>query len=550
MNDIQVSNRSELLSALDDARGGETIVLAEGSYGSLDLSKDYSALVTVRSEEPLEAQLSGIRIAGGSNLKFDGVEVANGSNGSPGGSLVRIEESAQDIQIVNSEISGLVDNVYTGQWGIFVRGSRNISLVNNDVSNVQDGIVAFGVSNLDVVDNNIDFIGSDAMKFAGIRDGLIDGNVGGGNVMRVAGTHTDFIQFQGSSSDLVITENVFLAKTVSNVQGIFLSGGSYQDVYIAENVINTGMIRGISVSAGSGILIEDNTLINVPNEVHSGTMILSPGTIQNNIMMNYAAGMRGSNLVLQNQNPNGDFYVEDFIQNGADGRGLTLGEIRLIPGSLAEGRGADLIGLAAGGGSGSTPPRPAPDAEPEPQPGPTTPPDLGEADIVFSRPGDTEFSGAKTGIISLPNSPALALDEGTVAFGFNADTVNGTRGLLSKDGNAFSGGGNHFTAALSNGTLNLLFENERSGVVLSANNIRPDTDYQVAMTFDGDEVRFYLNGDLVGARDFDMDWTGNVQPLRIGGTGWSGAADNSFDGTISDVVIADAALAPDQFDFG
>lgn len=173
---------------------------------------------------------------------------------------------------------------------------------------------------------------------------------------------------------------------------------------------------------------------------------------------------------------------------------------------------------------------------------------------VYSLVGDKEFSGKSSGILKVAHNDSLELAEGTVAFSFNADAVSKQAGLFSKDAYGYTGGGNHLSIYIKYGTLYARFQDGDSDATISVGGIKAHTDYDVAATFDGDDVSLYLNGKLVGTKDFDMDWTTNHEYMQIGGLGWSSAtgsayATNPFDGTISDVAIFDRAftLADDFF---
>jgi parallel beta-helix repeat protein len=557
MTNISVSNRSELLSALSSARGGETITLADGHYGGLQISRDYASMVTIQSETPLGAEISGLRVMGASNLRFDGLHVNSNTNGNIGGRIVEIAGESRNIELVNSEVHGRVDGTYVGSNGIQLGASTGVVLKNNYVHDVHHGIAAFHARDFKIIGNEIDYVAEDLLKFSNVRNAVIEENVGGANIFRQNGAaHPDYIQFESSSSNIEIRNNVFLAESASSTQGIFLWDGTYTGVVIEGNILSTGHVRGISIEKGTGNLIQDNTLLNVPGEFHPGTLILVPSgnAVKNNIQTDRTGWSDGTNLTLQNVDPNKPFYVEDYIENGAMGRGLTLDDLRIVPGSLAETMGAakQLKSLKAGESSVHVEPVPVTAVAAATASKDGGDKDDGDGAFVFTQSEDMNFRGMLRDIQKFEHSEAMEIAEGSIGFSFSANGLARTMGLISKDAADHDGGGNHFTAYVEDERLRARFEDGSDSTEISTR-ISARREYDVLATFDEDQVRLYLDGELVGQRDFSMDWRDNPQYLQIGGTGWSSAsgssaAANSLNGTMRDVAIHNRALTPDEFD--
>ncbi|MHC0055483.1 right-handed parallel beta-helix repeat-containing protein, partial [Actibacterium sp. D379-3] len=77
---IHVSNSEELVEALDNATGGETLLLEGGDYGALKLNEytgvdlSFPDTVTIASADPSDpAVFSSVYIRGATNLTFDGI---------------------------------------------------------------------------------------------------------------------------------------------------------------------------------------------------------------------------------------------------------------------------------------------------------------------------------------------------------------------------------------------------------------------------------------------------------------------------------------------
>ena len=152
---------------------------------------------------------------------------------------------------------------------------------------------------------------------------------------------------------------------------------------------------------------------------------------------------------------------------------------------------------------------------------------------------------------------ALARTSGTVAFSFVADRPGqGNQTLFSKDASGYVDGG-HLTAWIKdNGEVKVRYQSDESEVYLYADDIDivAGREYHFAFSFDDAQARLYLDGTLQDVEDlsdrpgFELGMSGNTESLVFGAsttTRSSGELNNLkdfFDGTISDVVVADRAL--------
>lgn len=564
MADIYVSNRAELLTALNNARGGETIVLRNGEYGALDLSgKTYASNVTIKAASPLAADFDEISLTNCKNLTFSGIHVDSPSNSA--GALFEVA-GCSNITLQNSEVNGKVDNVYpiTGPMhGIFITdGSSGVKVLNTSVHDVLNGITSFGVTNLNLTGNTIDRVGADAFKFSRVDTATIENNTGPKYIYPDSSTHSDFMQFQGpASSNLVIRGNVFLLQNDANTQGIFLAGeGGHTNVLIEQNIIYTEMANGIAVEGGKNVRIYNNTLINSLNDREGVTTINASGAdIRNNIVSQKNGEVAGSNLEIQHLDARGDYHYSDVFQNFSATGGITLEDLKPVAGSLAEKMGAYSRLTQLLNGTTAPAPAPAPDPTPAPTPDPAPAPDPNDsgsttslADLVFARFGDLEMNG-KTGVVQVAPAKALQLGSATISMTFNADTVAGTRGLVSKDADGYAGGGNHFTSYIKDGTLYVRFQDGKADKVFTVKGIQANTDYELQASFGNGGVSVWLNEKLVGAAAFGTSWATNTEYLQIGANGWKSGTGQAgytdvFDGTISDFVIVRGLKTPDQID--
>jgi hypothetical protein len=151
--------------------------------------------------------------------------------------------------------------------------------------------------------------------------------------------------------------------------------------------------------------------------------------------------------------------------------------------------------------------------------------------------------GSKSSIFATGHDASLEVDNANIEFTFNADTIDGTFGLFTKDAKGFDGGGNHISTFIKDGTLKIVFEDGASRKMIEVYDIEANRDYDLEFAFAKDGVAAYIDDQLVGSDDeFIMSWEDNVEDLQIGAFGrnsQSGSSDFKavFEGTISNVLI-------------
>jgi len=195
------------------------------------------------------------------------------------------------------------------------------------------------------------------------------------------------------------------------VQGIFLDDAAYTNVLIEQNIIYTGMTNGIVVSEGSGIVIRENTVLNTSDSGAKATVIRAPSgqTVIDNIISNTKGEVQGSNIRVQHTNPGADLHYSDLFVNAEADLGITIQDLRPVPGSLAETTGAfariaELLGEEVPVRLAPAPfpevqpdPEPTPDAQPDPTPSTSSANDFvtgGEnADVMLGYAGEDTLKG-------------------------------------------------------------------------------------------------------------------------------------------------------------
>lgn len=348
--EIVASNAEELEDALDDAVGGETILLKPGNYGDLVvLEQGFRSGVTLSSLKPqAPAVFTSLKITESKHIRFNGLRISNPSNGARASRVVDVRDGSEHVHVTGCEVHGLIDSDYAGHRLINVSDSSNVLVKNNFLHDGRLGVVVTSSKQVDVVGNRFEDLGDDDIKFIGSEQLLIEGNRGAGRKHPLPGAHLDFIQGQGASSrNIVIRNNLTLPTSPkTSQQGIFVADYTYDNVLIEGNLVYNALIRGIHVEKGStGVIIRNNTVLDVPeNRATKASAIFAPkdAIMENNISVNSKsiAGEHGSNLVLQHLDPERPFHYDSYFKNAGAGVGVTIADLQPVPGSAAESTGA------------------------------------------------------------------------------------------------------------------------------------------------------------------------------------------------------------------
>jgi hypothetical protein len=362
------------------------------------------------------------------------------------------------------------------------------------------------------------------------------------------------MQFQGSpSSNIVIRGNVFLPQNVTDVQGIFMSGkGGHTNITIEQNIIYTGMANGIVVDDGVNVKIYNNTVINAVGDSGGVSWIDASGAdIKGNITTAKKGGDDGSNINIQHLDSKAGYYLTDLFKNFDGKNGITLEDFRPEKGSLAKAYGAHdrlmelLDGTSSDTGGGRSVSDEIYPAKAIAEEAPT---------LLFGLMGDAEFSRADNKLVKIEHASGLKLDEGTIAFSFDANKTNTKGGLISNEIHFEDGDKSHIDIWVKNGKLVARFKDDDSIEKIKLKGIEKDHGYDVQVVFHNDKVKLYVDGERAGSKNFAFEESPNDVNLQIGGLGQthnSGEhlATKSFDGIISDVAVFEHAFTPQDYDF-
>jgi len=280
--EIRVTNSQELVNALKNAVGGETIILATGNYGDLDFSgRAYSSYVTLRSEDAENrAVFQKVDVRRVSYLRFESIVVHHEwRDGDTTDTCAFRAKDSNHIELLNSELYGSTDGINTNDvkgfgttnstyvlfeantvhdfyYGSKIYFSDNITMRHNTFRDIRcDGIAAESTSHITIENNTF----TSFHPWMPTGDPTID-------------DHPDFIQIYNgygtkNMTDVVIRGNTMLRGTGGWAQSIFIESKSKDGLYRGENFIieyNTiynGNMQGITIYDVAGVTVQHNTVL-------------------------------------------------------------------------------------------------------------------------------------------------------------------------------------------------------------------------------------------------------------------------------------------------
>lgn len=384
---IVVTNQDELLQALNEASGGETIYMEGGDYGDLALidnsrlNLEFPATVTLTAADPFDPPaIGGLDLRGASNISFENVSF-----------LYEFEEGDQiwtrPFKVTNSEnitfedcvfegdlAEGLTeaDNGYPSGFGLQVTNTTNITLENSEVSGFYKGVVIARSDGVTVSGNDVHGLRMDGLGFSQVTDVVIEDNhIHDFDRSLSSADHSDMIQFwtangtapsenitiRGNTLDIgqgEFTQSIFMRNDMVD-KGLAGEEMFYQNVVIEDNVIVNGHAHGITLGESNGVSIANNTVLHADGASPDGTdafveiprITVASGSTDVTIAQNATSDILGHegqedwtvqhNVLVQDQDPfaegwYGDVFLASSLTQNEDGSH----GFQAIPGGILE----------------------------------------------------------------------------------------------------------------------------------------------------------------------------------------------------------------------
>jgi hypothetical protein len=279
-----VTDAAGLTRALANARGGDTLLLAPGDYGALDISeRTFTPALVIAAASP-GARFGRITLDRVQGLTFRDIRLA--AQLEPGETdktrYIQIGRSAR-IAWLGGAVGGTADgNPDNDGIGMSVRGSTDVTVRGVRFHDLYRGAVFASSQKLRVEGNRIETVRSDGFNFVGVQDAVIANNLFRDFFYsKERRDHPDFIQFWsrgvGPSSDVTIAGNIMLEGEGSTAQGIFIDnktgreggvtqfGEPHRNFTVRNNLYHGSSLHGITLGGITGGRVENNTIVAVPD---------------------------------------------------------------------------------------------------------------------------------------------------------------------------------------------------------------------------------------------------------------------------------------------
>jgi Ca2+-binding RTX toxin-like protein len=256
-----VNSAAGLASALKIAGAGDTILLAPGSYGAVDIrGVTFSSEVRIASLDPNNmAKLQGLKVDGGSNnLTFANLDITVHA----GTGFAVAFGNTSNIKLLDSQVHGFA---LGDKGGVGIFTSTDITIAGTEFFNMQGGIAHRDSTNVLIQGNGFHDLQSDAISGSNATNVDIVGNYFT-DFFPVSG-HIDVIQFYktgtNTSRDITVADNVFVRGDGAAIQGIFIGNENkipYEGVTVTGNILIGAQWHGISIDTAKNAVVTDNVV--------------------------------------------------------------------------------------------------------------------------------------------------------------------------------------------------------------------------------------------------------------------------------------------------
>lgn len=266
-----VTTAKELVSVAKKAVAGDTILLAPGTYGDVNLSGIRpSGTVTVRSADPdNDAVLESLKLTRVNNFTFSDIDIVNPLKvGESDRVAAATVNHSTNISLIGIDFRGSMNgNHFDDGRGLTVSNSSRITVLDSTFQQLKNAVGLGIVSDVIFAGNTVREV-REGVNMTQVNGGLFERNFITdviGDTSR--GDHADAFQVHSGgsylgSSDLVFRSNVIIA----DAQGIFIkSEGAARGVFHSDIVVDNNYYEGnfrnaISVTQASNVTITNNSV--------------------------------------------------------------------------------------------------------------------------------------------------------------------------------------------------------------------------------------------------------------------------------------------------
>lgn len=284
---FSVATAGELRSALVAARAGDTILLAPGHYGNLNLQagtfRYEGGFVNIRSADPRNRARFGQMLLGTSRgLSISGVDLQSSLNPT-------VSISGRNIRFAGNRIRGGTvnqdpwDDNQTGMW---IRNASNVVVASNDFQDLRQAVWVQRSTSVAIRHNDFTIL-REGLNISASTRGDIDNNLFRDFSPRYhQWEHPDAIQFWNTAETIGVSHyrirNNFLSfGNDGNVQGIFLRTENrnlpHTNLEVSGNIYYGSSFHGISLDAVNDSRIFNNIVVASPWAAINDTSFVGAG---------------------------------------------------------------------------------------------------------------------------------------------------------------------------------------------------------------------------------------------------------------------------------
>lgn len=266
-----VRDAAALKQAIASARPGDTIRLAGGTYGPLDLGQRWNgpAELSIRSANPADpAIFSSVTARGITGLSLSHVMVIATEHDPKRPYLIHVE-GGSGIRLDHVDVKGAGGEERFREYALWLRRVTDVEVRNSTFSGTRYGIGLLNGRKIMLTDNELSGIQTDGIRGGGVDDLTISRNVLT-DFLPKAGEHPDGIQLWSTNQSsparrITISDNLIARGAGHMTQGIFvrdtLGRLPFEDVEITGNLVIGSMYNGIAVLGLSRGRIENNRVV-------------------------------------------------------------------------------------------------------------------------------------------------------------------------------------------------------------------------------------------------------------------------------------------------
>lgn len=275
MATFNVSNASELTTALGSAVGGDEIVLADGNYGSRTITANYGSYLTIRAANQYQAVFTWINNSGADYVQWDGIRATQ----------IVCQNGCTNIRIFNGRFDFSQGGAtrYNVNWNepVFIQNSDFIDIYGNVVGGAGtgtiNGVIFDASDNCKLRENYIHETTSDFWRVDnGCADPEVTDNVFFDHLPGEL-SHPDGAQCGVGAAPirLIYRGNIYYDNgttgwTATYMHGTHLRSIGGPDGYIGQNLIFTGQSTTWEWAGGDGIAENNSMMYGISNAGGTG----------------------------------------------------------------------------------------------------------------------------------------------------------------------------------------------------------------------------------------------------------------------------------------